>query len=319
MQKQKQSVQKQSAQKHQVTWRGRPRTIFVAQTAADVNAVLSSYPATDRAVPFDLEFLRNSNEPALVSVSVSPDVALLWHRPNPDAARQMPSGLAALLTSPTAVKIGFSIDDDLRKLAASTDLLGRGWPRSVLDIQALYRLFCSDRSVTSAVSMEEVVNALSTRSREAKDPFRKLAHDGDWSRQPLTRDQIVYAAGDVFIIWEVIETMNARLRLLDPKRSSKSSLSDDEKASGQLVEPIAAFLRQTFTNESRDLPRPERLRNYVVHSCPVVSRLRIGERRKAAAVELSLITLAQRGVILLDPVSKRLHLAPVDPSSRKPR
>lgn len=292
------------------TWRGRDRDIWVADTLLEVNILLSSY-ADARMLSMDLEYLRQSNEPGVVSLSPSPDVAILWHRPRPDESRHMPHALADLLTSPACVKFGFAIDDDLRKLAASTDLLGHGWPRSILDIQMLYRAFCPDRDPSRPVSMVEVVNQLLAPNG---GEFDKLAHDGDWSRDRLTDDQILYAAGDVFVVWEVIDALSARLHLADPRPSrppspvapavasvaGKGTDAHEIALAAELELDIMAFLKPDAGGE---LPRPERLRNHVVYSCPAVARLPIGERQKAAVVERALTTLAQRGAIRLCPAT----------------
>jgi hypothetical protein len=282
-------------------WRSRDREVWVVSSNDEVDAAIQAMTArasgtTPRAVSLDLEYLPGSNEPGVISLSMSPEFAVLWHRPSPDEARRMPSGLAALLTSPTYPKVGFSIDDDLRKLAASTDLLGHGWPRSVLDIQTLYRAFSGSNQ---PVSMVSVVNQLVPTAHEERSVFEKMAHSGDWGRTPLTDDQIRYAAGDVFVVWDVLDVLQRRLALQPVSRphSSPAPMSAC-RGSGDLDEralelAILEFLRAS----TAPLPRPERLRNHVLHSCPGVARLRLGERRKAAAVQRALTSLAQRGEI----------------------
>jgi hypothetical protein len=195
-------------------WRGIQRNVLIATATRHVEEVLLNWWTHISTVSMDCEYLRDSNEPAIVSLSFSPTFALIWHRPDPEKSREMPERFAQLLTSPRYPKVGFSIDDDLRKLAASTDLLGRGWPRSILDIQTVYRTFCQTRDADRAVSMADVVNALALSGR--RETFEKMKHCGDWGLPRLTDDQIRYAANDVFIVWEVLHALSTRLALPDP-------------------------------------------------------------------------------------------------------
>ena len=96
---------------HSYEWRGQRRHVLIVRSAAAVDRALEEIWPRIGAVTLDCEFLREprSNEPAIVSLSFGPHLALIWHRPNPDHSRQIPAKLAQLLTSPKCPKIGFSI------------------------------------------------------------------------------------------------------------------------------------------------------------------------------------------------------------------
>jgi ribonuclease D len=149
-----------------------------------------------RFVSFDIEYHRNSHEPAIVSMALTKDVAILWHRPS--FARHVPKRLAQLLLSERYPKVGFALDNDIWKLCASTDLLGHGWPKGMFDVQTYHRLLYNQ---TDAVGMTAAVNAVLHK------PFTKIPHSGDWGQEHLSPDQITYAAGDVFITHELVHAI----------------------------------------------------------------------------------------------------------------
>jgi 3'-5' exonuclease len=185
---------------YQYVWRGRKRIVWLTLDARVLDLLLEEWWPRLTIVPLDLEYFPQSSEPAVVSIGVSRDVTLLWHRPDLENCRQLPARFAQLLGSESIPKIGFAIDNDIQKLAASTDLLGRTWPKGLFDIQTFYRIF---RGTKEAVGMTDVVNSVNPPTNQ----FQKLTHDGNWAKANLSHDQVIYAAGDVFVTWEVVDAL----------------------------------------------------------------------------------------------------------------
>jgi ribonuclease D len=187
-------------------------------------------------------------------------VAILWHRPNKNEARRIPRKLAELLTSPRYPKVGFAIDDDLWKLAASTDLLGHGWPRAVLDVQAMFKTLRIATDSKDAISMVDAVNTLNPGAPK----FEKIEHNGNWNRDPMDLTQLQYAAGDVLIVFELLEALRNKMDHI-PQKSGVTDLV--------LAKEVEQWLHTMLQGENVNWKTSTRLRNFIMHSCPAIAKL----------------------------------------------
>lgn len=252
--------------RYRYDWRGLRREVWVAQHASAIDAILSRWRPTLSTIPFDVEYHPQSpSEPAIVSLALSPTVALLWHRPDLNRARRVPHELARILTSERFPKVGFAIDNDITKLAKSTDLLSQfGWPKGLFDIQTLYRILTGK---PDAVGMEEVVNAVS------RIPFTKAEHSGDWARKSLSDDQVLYAAGDAFATWDVVRALQPQKReSKEEKEKQKEQQKENEEMVllGRVAGEAMGFLVGSVPEER--LPRRGKLGRFLACSCPAISR-----------------------------------------------
>jgi hypothetical protein len=304
-------------------WRHKDRVVWVTQDSGVVDYVISAWWRHLTSVPLDLEYFPDSSEPAVVSLALNQEVALLWHRPDPLKARKLPEQLVQLLASERIPKVGFAIDNDIRKLALSSDLLTRAWPKGLFDIQTLHRVMTG---APDSVGMTQVVNELNSN----KNRFAKMEHSGNWGRKRLAVDQILYAAGDVFVTWEVLDALGNPHQLTDSTHESKANTRDADSTL-QRAQPAAApehplvqaavpehtatrvlSARQQESKQSQleydvlrflaqlqRLPRLSRLCNFLASCCPyITTQSHLVAQQKQRVAERVLLSLFEHQAIV---------------------
>jgi ribonuclease D len=187
-------------------WRGLEREVWVTSDESWLDNVLERWRSHLECVAFDIEYCSSSQEPALISIALTPTIALLWHRVRAHNKCALPKMLTKLILNEKIPKVGFAIDNDMAHLARHSDLLHHGWPKGVFDLQTLYRFYHrknKSKNSKDTIGMVEAVNAVNDKSNQ----FTKIKHDGNWAKSTLSQDQIIYAAGDVFVTFEVIDAL----------------------------------------------------------------------------------------------------------------
>jgi hypothetical protein len=126
------------------------------------------------------------------------DLFAVARRESPDDAREaFDNFLHELLQSETVYKLGFSFGYDLTRLKASyphlASLRTGGQPKGMIDVKQLAHSASANRSnlrVGLATLTKMVVGATLSKAEQCSD----------WSRRPLTRAQLEYAAADAFYL-----------------------------------------------------------------------------------------------------------------------
>jgi hypothetical protein len=294
------------ATRYTYVWRRLRRTVWVTTSATSLNALLEHYWEQLGTVSLDLEYHSTSAEPAVVSLGLSPDVAVLWHRPKLEETRKTPPKLAQLLGSTHHPKIGFAIDNDVWRLAASMDLLGHTWPKALFDLQILYNVMGLTPAKTS-ISMVDAVNSVNS----ADNPFEKMQHSGNWGAKELSDDQVVYAAGDTFVAFEVVNHFRQKLAPPPPPTAApavphpvgvrvredkfarlmaglKSALHASSQSLATSCPKMVCDVLQFLVHQIGEdkLPRPSKLRRYLRNCCPAISATGFSDTEKSTVADL---------------------------------
>lgn len=168
-------------------WRNVYRTVYITQNSQITNRILKGYLSNPQkpihTVGFDIEYHRNTQIPAVVTIALNSEVAL-YHRQidslsshrYSSLSRQtknttlLPKQLVRVLSNPLITKVGVAIEDDIRKLSSTTSFLQQnGWPRGIFDLQTFYRL-CVQTKHT--ISLEDFM------ARICPFPhFKKISHE----------------------------------------------------------------------------------------------------------------------------------------------
>ena len=169
--------------------------IQVVSTPAHAAAALAEL-AGAAVLGFDTEskptFAKNeaSDGPHIVQLST---VHKAWIFQLQDA--ECRHAVAALLESPSIIKVGFGLGDDRRRITSKlgVDLQG------VLDLNTVFREqgFRKDMGVRGAVAV--LFNRRFIKSRKATT--------SNWANPRLTEAQIIYAANDAYAAMRVFEAL----------------------------------------------------------------------------------------------------------------
>lgn len=101
----------------------------------------------------------------------------------------------ALVSSPTLKKVGFGLNDDLRRIPIKLGVA----PRNVVDLESLFRAKGFGRGVGVKVAV-----AIAFKRRFLKS---KKASTSNWMNRRLTEKQLLYAANDAYAAIRVYEAM----------------------------------------------------------------------------------------------------------------
>ncbi|CAJ1406001.1 unnamed protein product [Effrenium voratum] len=108
-------------------------------------------------------------------------------------AHELSNLLGALFAHPKIVKLGFGLQNDLQRLAASYPQLACfRCMRATLDVQEAFMALRRNKGQSTGLS------ALCTEHFGA--PLSKRLQTSDWSARPLSREQVLYAALDAFCL-----------------------------------------------------------------------------------------------------------------------
>jgi ribonuclease D len=199
------------------------QTVVTSSTAL---AELGAHLATFEAIGLDTEFLRERTyraELCLVQVSAGSDASCVDPLALPDLAP-----LARALTAPGTIKIMHASRQDIEVLLPVTGLV-----RPVFDTQIAAAL----TGLPAQVGYAELVRRLIGRDL-AKSHTRT-----DWSRRPLSPEQIEYALDDVRYLLPLKTLLEEKLQQLDRLQWLREELDALDDARSFSTEPDQAWQR----------------------------------------------------------------------------
>src|SRR5205814_3142287 len=120
--------------------------------------------------------------------------------------------------------------------------------------------FTKDDSVSLVDVANQALTALKLPS------FEKIRHEGTWGEHPLTKDQIIYAAEDVFILFHIMDYFKSKFTLENPKIMIEKK--EEKRYFNTLCQDVLTFLK----NEKNNNPRPQKLHNYLKSTCTPVQK-----------------------------------------------
>ena len=195
-------------------------------TTSAALAELGTYLETFEAVGLDTEFLRERTyraELCLVQVSAASDASCVDPLALPDLAP-----LARVLTAPRTIKIMHASRQDIEVLLPVTGLV-----RPVFDTQIAAAL----TGLPAQVGYAELVRRLIGKEL-AKSHTRT-----DWSRRPLSSEQIDYALDDVRYLLPLKALLEEKLQQLDRLEWLSEELAALDDARSFSTEPEQAWQR----------------------------------------------------------------------------
>jgi ribonuclease D len=195
-------------------------------TTSAALAELGTHLETFEAIGLDTEFLRERTyraELCLVQVSAPSDASCVDPLSLPDLAP-----LARVLTAPRTIKIMHASRQDIEVLLPVTGLV-----RPVFDTQIAAGL----TGLPAQVGYAELVRRLIGQDL-AKSHTRT-----DWSRRPLSPEQIEYALDDVRYLLPLKTLLEEKLRQLDRLQWLSEELAELDDARSFSTEPDQAWQR----------------------------------------------------------------------------
>lgn len=168
--------------------------VHLVKTAADAQQALAALTASD-VIGFDTEskptFQKGevSTGPHLVQFATD-DAAYLFQIGRPEALLPLMETLRALLESPTILKVGFGLSDDLSRVRTKLGID----PHNVLDLSTALRI---DKKHTLGAKA-----AVARYFGQAMQKSKRITTT-NWAQPVLTDKQILYAADDAHVALRV--------------------------------------------------------------------------------------------------------------------